>query len=303
METRWLEDFLVLAETGSFTHSAQARHLTQPAFSRRIQALENWVGTELIDRTSYPTTLTPAGVVFRERAADMLNQVLATRALLQGMKPLPEDTLSFSVPHTLSFSFFPKWLTQMEARFGQLACRLQASNVHDALLSLVEGGADLLLCYHHPKKPVELPPTHYAGLRLGVESLRPYARCGRDREPRFRLPGTREAPAPLLGYAANAYFRLMTELILDNAPEPCHLTLRYETDMAEGLKNMALEGHGIAFLPQSAVTREVRHGQLAPAAGDEWAVDMEIRVYRRLKPARPAVETFWLFLQDQYAPI
>ena len=44
METKWLEDFVSLAETHSFSRSAQLRHVTQPAFSRRIQALEAWAG-------------------------------------------------------------------------------------------------------------------------------------------------------------------------------------------------------------------------------------------------------------------
>jgi DNA-binding transcriptional LysR family regulator len=61
METKWLEDFVSLAETRSFSRSAQLRHVTQPAFSRRIQALEAWAGTDLVDRSSYPTRLTPAG--------------------------------------------------------------------------------------------------------------------------------------------------------------------------------------------------------------------------------------------------
>ena len=51
METKWLEDFVSLAETRSFSRSAQVRHVTQPAFSRRIQALEAWTGIDLIDRT------------------------------------------------------------------------------------------------------------------------------------------------------------------------------------------------------------------------------------------------------------
>jgi hypothetical protein len=44
METKWLEDFVSLAETRSFSRSAQLRHVTQPAFSRRIQSLEAWAG-------------------------------------------------------------------------------------------------------------------------------------------------------------------------------------------------------------------------------------------------------------------
>jgi len=300
METRWLEDFIVLAESGSFTRSAQARHLTQPAFSRRIKALESWVGCDLIDRSSYPTRLTSAGEVFKEQAVGMLNQIHATRALLQGMRPLPEETMEFAVPHTLSFAFFPKWLSQVETGFGALSCRLQASNVHDALLAFVEGGCDLLMCYHHPKQPVELSGERYAGLKLGVERLRPYAKSDAEGHALYCLPGQVDAPLPFLGYAANAYFRLMTELILENAPEPCHLNQRYETDMAEGLKNMVLEGHGVAFLPDSTVARELAAGQVVQAADDRWGVDMEIRLYRDLKRARPALDAFWSYLAGNY---
>ena len=57
--------------------------------------------------------------------------------------------------------------------------------------------------------------------------------------------------------------------------------------MAEGLKMMALNGHGIAFLPESAVTSEVKTKKLA-SAGDAWHVEMEIRLYReKPSPARP----------------
>lgn len=44
MEIRWLEDFLSLVETRNFSRSAEARYTTQPAFSRRIKSLEEWVG-------------------------------------------------------------------------------------------------------------------------------------------------------------------------------------------------------------------------------------------------------------------
>jgi hypothetical protein len=44
METKWLEDFVSLAETRSFSQSAQLRYVTQPAFSQRIQSLEAWAG-------------------------------------------------------------------------------------------------------------------------------------------------------------------------------------------------------------------------------------------------------------------
>lgn len=67
MESKWLEDFISLAETHSFSRSAEQRHVTQSAFSRRIKSLEAWIGTDLIDRTCFPTSLTREGHFFMSR--------------------------------------------------------------------------------------------------------------------------------------------------------------------------------------------------------------------------------------------
>src|ERR1700712_5949563 len=82
METKWLEDFLSLAETRSFSRSAQLRRITQPAFSRRIQALEAWAGTDLVDRSSYPTRLTAAGEAVHAQAIEILASLQFTSNLL-----------------------------------------------------------------------------------------------------------------------------------------------------------------------------------------------------------------------------
>ena len=83
VETKWLEDFVSLAETRSFSRSAQLRHVTQPAFSRRIQALEAWAGIDLVDRSSYPTRLTPAGETFHAQALEILGSLQATRNMMR----------------------------------------------------------------------------------------------------------------------------------------------------------------------------------------------------------------------------
>ena len=96
MELKWLEDFVSLAETRSFSRSAELRHITQPAFSRRIQALEAWLGTDLIDRSVYPTRLTQAGQVFYEQALAMLSQFHEARTLLRGQTGVPD---AYSATH------------------------------------------------------------------------------------------------------------------------------------------------------------------------------------------------------------
>lgn len=306
MDTKWLEDFISLAETGSFSRSAALRHVTQPAFSRRIQSLESWLGTDLIDRTSYPTRLTAAGEVFYEQSLEVLGQINNARSLLRGKHKAALTTIDFAVPHTLSLTYMPKWMTALEAGFGQISTRLIALNVHDAVMTLVDGGCDLLLCYHHPLQPLQLDTSRYDMLTLGRESLRAYSRCekteGRTAVPKFLLPGSSAAPLPFLSYTNNAYFGRMVELILADAKTVLHLDKCYETDMAEGLKMMALEGRGLAFLPESAVTRELKEKRLARADGGsgEWEVEMEIRLYRErpseLHPGKPLVARMWEYL-------
>lgn len=305
METKWLEDFVSLAETNSFSRSAQLRHVTQPAFSRRIQSLEAWLGSDLIDRTSYPTRLTHAGEVFFEQAIAMLGQINNARALLRGKRASIQTTVDFAVPHTLSLTYVPKWLCALESGFGEMRTRLLALNVHDAVMTLVEGGCDLLLCYHHPRQPLLLDPAQYDMISMGSEALRAYTRCNKSGVAEFNLPGSAEQPLPFLAYANNAYLGRMVDLILDDARIPLHFDKCYETDMAEGLKMMALEGRGVAFLPESAVTRELKQKQLARADGDakEWEVEMEIRLYRERpsaqRPGKLIVSKLWEYLEQQ----
>src|SRR5210317_2069621 len=72
MELKWLEDFLWLCDTRNFRVSSQRRCVSQPAFSRRIKTLENWLGAELIDRTVQPVKLTNAGEVFKPVALEIV---------------------------------------------------------------------------------------------------------------------------------------------------------------------------------------------------------------------------------------
>jgi LysR family transcriptional regulator, hypochlorite-specific transcription factor HypT len=293
METKWLEDFVSLAETRSFSRSAQLRHVTQPAFSRRIQSLESWAGTDLVDRSSYPTRLTPAGETLYSQALETLQGLQSTRAMLRAHSAAGQDVIEFAVPHTLAFTFFPTWLTGLRTRFGPMKSRLIALNVHDAAMRLVEASCDLLIAYHHASQPLQLDPDRYEFVSLGTEVIAPFSQADSQGQPIFSLPGRSATPLPYLGYAPGAYLGRVVDVILKAAPLPVHLDRIYETDMAEGLKAMALEGHGIAFLPHSAVKKELRAKRLvaADAPGSDMQITMEIRAYREKPSLRESKES------------
>ena len=77
MELKWLEDVLSLSTTLSFSRAARERNITQSALSRRVKQLEDWLGSPLFDRSSYPIRLTEAGRTFLPRAQEIIRQVLA----------------------------------------------------------------------------------------------------------------------------------------------------------------------------------------------------------------------------------
>jgi len=305
MDTKWLEDFVSLAETRSFSRSAQLRHVTQSAFSRRIQALEAWAGTDLIDRSSYPTRLTPAGETLHEQSIEMLQNLQSARAMLRGHLAAGQDVLTFALPESLAFSFFPAWVSSLRGKLDPLTCRLTALSVHDAVLQLVEGRCDFLITYHHDSQAVQsspIDPERYEMLLLGQELLAPYVKPAADGSPLFALPGLSSQPLPYLAYVPDAYLGRVVDGQLKASETPVHLERVYEAAMAEGLKVMALDGHGIAFLPLSTVQNELDAKTLV-SAGAGLDLALGVRIYRERPRAQGVLKSqanaLWEELQSQ----
>ena len=306
METKWLEDFVSLSETRSFSQSAKLRHVTQPAFSRRIRALEAWAGVDLVDRSAYPMCLTTAGQTLYAQAIEMLQALQTSRAMLRGQSSNGEGVVEFAVPHTLALTFFPSWIANLQHQYGEIKSRLTALNVHDAVLRLLEGGCDFLVAYHHASQPLQLDPDRFDMVVLGQEVLAPFAKRTEAGQALFELPASVRKSAPYLAYTPGAYLGRVVDDLLNDIKTSVHLHRVYETDMAESLKAMTLEGQGVAFLPLSAVQREVREKRLVQVRlpdGPSLEVVMEIRVYREkpqsFHPSNEKANVLWQHLLDK----
>ena len=170
-------------------------------------------------------------------------------------------------------------------------------------MRLVEGGCDIFIGYHHASQPFQLDADRYEMVSLGQEVLSPYCKVDSNGEPLFKLPGRAGQPLPYLGYAPGAYLGRVTDLILKQSATAIHLDRVYETDMAEGLKVMALEGHGVAFLPYSAVKKELRSKRLVSAAPPDMKgleMTMDVRAYREKPVGKEApkgtAQALWTYL-------
>lgn len=280
METKWLEDFITLAQTKNFSKAANLRCVTQPAFSRRIQALEGWLGCELIDRSSYPTRLSAQGEVFYEQALVMLEQIRQARTVIRGGNLQSRHQVRLVVPHTLACSKVPDWIAGVQGQLADqvrdLSFQLIASNVHDAVLHFTDGACDFLACYHHSREPIELDPSKYEFKILGVENFLPFSLQLPDGSPKFNL-AEGAGIVPLLSYSKHAYLSRMLDISLNAGPPVARQSI-FETDMSESLKAMCEAGLGVAWLPGSMVAHSTR----LVALPGPWQTNMEIRLYRRM---------------------
>ena len=293
MELKWLEDFLSIATTRSFSRSAEARNVTQSAFSRRIRSLELWLGAELLDRSTYPVTLTDEGRAFREYAEDIVRLSYQSRAGLGGRKGELLQAISLTVLHTLAVTFVPRWLTGLRGRLGQIGSRILPENYALCIQALVEGGYDFLLTFHHPSVPVPLDPARFPCITVGHDALAAVAKA--DRIGIWREAG----PLPLLQYSRGSFLGLLTSLAQSQpgAPET-YIAHVNENSMAEAMKFMALEGHGVVWLPRSLVEAEIAAGLLQVVAPE---LPMEIRLYRNGGRSRSLVERIWQVVQQGYS--
>lgn len=303
MDLKWLEDFLCLARTGNFSRAAEERNVTQSAFSRRIKALEMGLGVALIDRSTYPTSLTPAGKMVRESAEEVVRSMTQLREELRLRARGDSKTVTFAAQHTVSLWFFPAWLKQLETQTRPLATRLLADNLHNCVQSLAEGNCDFLLCFHYPGASPLLDEGQYPILKLGEDRLIPVTAPDPERGALYRLPGNRHAPIPLLAYSAEVFLGNTVTRMLKERKKTSHLIKTHENAMAEALKALAVEGLGLAWLPHISIKRELRSGRLVRAGDESWDVPLEIRIYRGPEGVRPEVDAIWSQLTAQNASL
>ncbi|WP_163557099.1 LysR substrate-binding domain-containing protein [Halomonas sp. NO4] len=290
LETKWLEDFVALANTRSFSASARQRHVTQPAFSRRIRSLEQAVGVTLVDRSTTPVNLTPEGQLFLVTARNLVEQLNECLGHLRGLS-MAREALDIVAAHSLALSFYPQWISRLQEGLGELPTRLVAMNVGEAIHVLREGNCDLMLAYHDQYATMQLDAEVFPSFSIGQVKMVPVSLPDDRGAPRYSLES--QVPIPYLAYTQGAFLGRSVRMLLKNDPLRLRLRTVYETAMAEGLKGMVLQGVGLAWIPDFCIREELNSGRLVRAGGEQWDVPLEIRLYRCSLVHKPGVEKLW----------
>lgn len=294
MNPTWLEDFLTLTKSGNFSRAAEERHMTQPAFSRRIRALEDWLGVELFDRTHQPLGLTPVGQWFVGIAHRVLSDLEQLPEQAQALSQAHSNTLRFASTHALSFTFLPKWLRTMESRIAVGGIEL-VSDVFQRCESLMQHGkTQFLLTHAHALVPSTLDTLRFPSIVIGTEALIPVsAPNAKTAKPLFSLGLTDDAPVPLLSYSAGSGLGRIFRAIKESALAKCSVDTVVTADLATVLKTMVLEQRGLAWLPTGLIEDELNSGRLVHAADSSWDIELEVRLYRQPEIKSAAANALW----------
>ena len=303
LDLDWLEDFIALAESGNFSRAAQARNIAQPAFSRHIKSLEEWVGVDLFDRTSHPVTLTAAGLKLRPEIEDTLHRLETARHAARVAHEQAAISLQFAATHALSLTFFPTWLSGIEAKLpvGRKMGPIQM--VSDSFAScedvLLQRRAQFLLCHGHPAVANRLDETQFVFAKVGEDRLLPVTATTALGAALYSINSAAKSPLPVLAYGQASGLGHIMRSVMKTAFDDGKFTTVFTAHHAVLLKTMAMEGRGIAWLPESLIAADLEAKRLVLAGDSEWSVPIEIRLFRPRAPLSEAAEALWTVVSSQ----
>ncbi len=297
MDLSWFRDLEQLSKTGNFSQAAKVRNISQPAFSRRIKALEAWVGTNLVERGRHPVNLTSAGKQMLEASRQALERLEYERAQIIEAQTLPDKyVVTFGAQHSIGWRFFPAWLQAFENVYGAMISRLRAEDLQICIAALENREIDFAIAFESAYGRSIAEDSSLESIKIGTDSLVPVCKPGARGEPLFLFDAESGPRIPWLRFGESAPITRHIDPLLDNAKIRSRLSVVYENSMAGALRIRARDGDGVAWLPYSLVAPDLDSGMLVITGKEHWKIDLEIRLLRNREHTNIVTRRIWAFL-------
>lgn len=287
MELKWLEDLVALLEEKSFSKAAARRNITQSAFSRRIQSLEEWFGCQLVDRQSKPIKLLDSAFSAGPHIWSMVNQFYELRNRLR-IKTHPLNEVRILGEASALDLMFEDVILSMPSLEGAKNERGESAplkiTVSDAstIVNAMHRGEVEIVCYCEGKGEfLGISETLYKRVLWGKDSLIACAASSlmfdtsRDGNSMTKLPLVTYSDSGILG-----------ELIKNSLDlEKCrHYKFVQFGNVENALlaKQILLKSSSIAWMPRGLVKAEIADGRLVDLSNILPSVDLEYSVYVKI---------------------
>jgi len=257
MDDHKLKVFCTVAETKSFSKTSEIIHLTQPAVSLQIQALEEIYETKLFDRSSSTVTLTPAGEVLYKYAKEILGLYASVEKVIGDITGLVKGSISIGASSTIGNYLLPGVITDFKKAHLKIKIHLLVGNTKRVTDLLNSGSIDIGLVegeVARQKMIVEkLIPDE---LLLVVPSYHPWAK-------KKDIPISELTKEPFIFREGGSGTRQMIEMFLSKyGISPNNMKVAMVLGSTEAIKEAVENGLGVSILSRWAVRKEIKYGTL-----------------------------------------
>ena len=288
--------FRDIAQNKSISRGATLNEISQSAASQYIQEMERRLGVTLLDRTTRPLNLTPAGKLFYDLCRDALRREEQFQVQLENLKGLVEGTVRVASIYSIGLSEMTRLQEEFAARFPNAQLHvdyLRPDKVYEAVLtdqadlglvSYPVGTKDLaVIPWREEEMTVAAPPSHplaqKAVLVLADLEGQDFISFDEDLSIRHEL---------------DRFFR----------SQGIEIRIAMQFDNIQMIKEAVALGSGISILPARTMQAEIAQGRLVsiPLHAPELVRPVGI-VHRKRKRFSHAVQSFLELLLEQPAPV
>lgn len=269
-----VETFLTVCQTMNFTRAAEQLHITQPAVSQHIHALEEEYGTKLFTYSGKQLHLTESGQMLLHTAATMRHDVMRLRDLMK--KTDRRRHLRFGATLTIGEYIMPNPLMRLMQYEPELQIRMLMANTRELLKLLDEGVLDFAIVEGYFDSQV-YDSIVYCTKRF-IPVCSPYYRFS---HPVHSMEDLLEARLLVREPGSG------TRNVLERALEERNLSVRSFSHITELgslnlIKTLACNGAGISFFYEPVVQAELQLGTLREIKLDDGDISHDFTfIWRR----------------------
>ncbi|MCQ0988740.1 LysR family transcriptional regulator [Jiella marina] len=295
MRLEWLEDMLAVLDTGSLNAAAQKRFVTQPAFSRRIMAIEAHLGVELLDRARKPAQMKAGVRNQRERLQELAAGLRDLENDLRRQDRAVQNHIVLSSQHALTTSVAPGLVKALSAD-PSLNIRLRSANRDECYAQLLTRQAEIALLYESATEPLPVGGEYLESLVIGPEMLVPVF-------PTPHLSRLNEDYArgeiSIVAYPSEVFLgKVFNQEIAARFPNASFLRKRAETALTLAMKQLVMDGVGVGWLPKSLVEEDLAAGRLSDLGNVLPRTRLTIVALRLTGARSTAVNRVWEALRE-----
>ncbi len=300
MRLEWLDDLVALSECESLTLAAERRNLSQSAFSRRLQVIENWLGMQVVDRTQRPTRITAAVSHQLNDIRSLAGELRRVRSEMQSWES-NQPPLVIACQHTLGVALFPKFIARLRQQSPNVPVKLRSGNRDQMFSLLMTRQADMLVSYETDTLQLATDDALIEKITLAHDQFIPV--CGNQYNiNRLRMnesTGLEENDLDLIAYPPEVFFGVMMEnQILPTLRNNNNISIACETALVPAVFELVKAGIGVAWLPVLFAQAHLDTGEIRDLSKQFSMTAMRI-VAARLKSAQSELlDSVWIQLQS-----